>query len=67
MGTPFNFGTAGDPNIVTIANSQKENIDAMLMWQENPFVSYNIKNTTDIIHYRERRQRSILISARCNN
>ena len=43
-GTPFDFGTTGDTIIVTLANIQKENIYAMLMCQEKPFVRYNIKN-----------------------
>ena len=43
-GTTIYFGTTGDAIIVTLANSQKENIYVMVMCQEKPFVHYNIKN-----------------------
>ena len=43
MGIPFEFGAGGDPTNRTLATSQKEKIDAMQMWDGNPFVHYNIK------------------------
>ena len=44
IGIPFEFGTGGDPTNRTLSTSQKKKIDAMKMWDDNPFVNYNIKN-----------------------
>ena len=49
MGIPFEFGAGGDPTNGTLATSQKEKIDAMQMWDGNPFVHYNIKKINN--HY----------------
>ena len=43
MGIVFDFGAGGDPTNGTLAMSLKEKIDAMQMWDGNPFVHYNIK------------------------
>ena len=43
IGVPFEFGTGGGPTDCTLAKIQKKKIDEMEMWENNPFVHYNIK------------------------
>ena len=72
VGIPFDFGARGYPMNGTLATSQKENIDAMQMWDGNPFVHYNIKKINN--HYRMQKKvareqcptcKSRYINARC--
>ena len=62
----------GIPTNGTLATSQKEKIDAMEMWDGNPFVHYNIKKINN--HYRMQKKvareqcptcKSRYINARC--
>ena len=35
-GFPFDFGAGGDPTNGSVAKSQKDKVDSMIMWDSNP-------------------------------
>ena len=60
MGILFDFVTGGDPTSGTLANSQKQKIDAIdavQMWQHNPFVHYNVKKKRDYFELQKKNKR----------